>query len=77
MAHATLPSLPCPSFPQVLSQALDQEITRVPQLSVCCYVYPVEGFAGGGYECGEVAVVHQIATEQDFCARHWKAASRG
>ncbi len=80
MAHSTLPVFRSPAFPQVFAAALTQEVTRVsahPQLSLCCYVSPVIGIADGGYECKEPAVVHHVATEQDYCARHYREVGRG
>jgi len=78
MSTRTLPSLSHPAFPQVFRAAIAQEVTRVStQLSLCCYESPAEGLCGGGYPCNEIAVVHDVATELDYCWRHYQGVRRG
>ena len=83
MAHSTLPVLAHPAFPQVLSQAIAQEVTRVAQphlaLSVCCYESPetVWGACDGGYPCGKLAVVIDVSTGFGYCAEHDREVRRG
>lgn len=73
MAHATLPSLPAHSFPQVLSSSLDQMVERMlarPQLGSCDYSDDFE-------DCFADATVHVLGTDHEYCARHFRAVSRG
>jgi hypothetical protein len=85
MSAKTLPVLTHPAFPQVFAQALSAEVNRVAfpappqiQLSTCCYESPESRWgACDGQVCLQPATVHDVATEQDFCFRHWKEARRG
>jgi hypothetical protein len=80
MAHSTLPVLTHPHFPQVFAAALNSQVNRAvqPALSLCCYVSPESSWgACDSIECREVAVVHDVATEMDYCARHYRGVSRG
>jgi hypothetical protein len=74
MAHSTLPSLTHPSFPQVFEAATAQLVDRltVPQISICCYESPESrwGACDGGIPCNQPAVVVDVATELEYCARH-------
>lgn len=55
MAHATLPSLPPPPFPQ----------TQLLQLSTCTHA------DRDGYECGDPAVVQMLPDgDEACCAKH-------
>ena len=66
-----------PDFPQVLAKAIALEVSRVSKiveshLSICCYVSPESKWgAGDAVECRQIAVVHDIATEQEFCSAHY------
>jgi hypothetical protein len=85
MAHSTLPVLTHPSFPQVFAAAISAEVNRVcfpvptqPQLSICCFTSPESSWgACDSIECRDVATVHDVATELDYCARHFRAVRRG
>jgi hypothetical protein len=69
MAHSTLPVLPHPQFPQVVPEQT---------LSLCCYESPESVWgACDGQPCLEIARVHDVAREMDYCARHWREVSRG
>jgi len=43
-----------------------------PQLSLCCWDDPETDFS-----CQQPAVIHDVATELDYCARHYRAVRRG
>jgi hypothetical protein len=84
MAQRTLPVLTHPAFPQVLAAALGQEVNQVAafpvptQLSVCCYESPESSWgAADAIACRRVAVVHDVATEMDYCALHYREVRRG
>ena len=73
MAHSTLPSLTHSEFPQVFTQAIDDLVDRLaarPQLGQCWYEDEY-------CDCRAQAVVHNLATEQEFCLRHFLAVNRG
>jgi|HubBroStandDraft_4_1064222.scaffolds.fasta_scaffold05566_16 hypothetical protein len=79
MAHSTLPVFSHPDFPQVFEAALNQLVTRqVPQLSPCCYESAESRWgAGDAIACTQPAVIHDVATELDYCFAHYKAVNRG
>jgi hypothetical protein len=85
MAQHTLPVLSFPGFPQVLSAVIDQQIKSVDRvlarqlLTTCDWCSPESswGACGGGYSCGSTATVHDLKTEQDFCAQHFAEVLRG
>lgn len=82
MAQRTLSVLTHPSFPQVFAAAISQSVNRVcdtPQLTICCYQDPESswGACDGGYLCNELAVVHDVSTELDYCFKHYRMVSRG
>jgi hypothetical protein len=65
MAQHSLPVLPFHTFPQ-------------PQLSPCCHESAESRWgAGDAISCTQPAVIHDVATEQDYCFAHYKAVSRG
>jgi hypothetical protein len=72
MAAETLPVLSHPSFPQVFTAAMDWETSRI--LAAirlhCC------DFEDEYCDCRDLATVHHLASEQDFCLRHFEAVSR-
>lgn len=73
MAHSTLPSLAHSEFPQVFTEAIDFMVARIsahPQLGDCDYETPE-------FVCRNRATVHNLATEQEFCAQHFAKVSRG
>jgi hypothetical protein len=81
VAHSTLPSLSHPQFPQIFSSAIDHLVARIavkPQLGTCCYETP-ESRRGAcdATPCRSLATVHHLATEQEFCARHFAEVNRG
>lgn len=71
MSHSTLPALPVlpfHTFPQ-------------PQLSLCCRETVISDGSTGefnrAFPCTRPAVIHDLATEQDYCFECWKAVGRG
>jgi len=83
MAAQNLTTLTRSEFPQVLAQALNQEVTRVNRvveahLSICCYVSAESRWrACDAVECRQIATIHDIATEQEYCAAHYRDVQRG
>ena len=72
MASRTLPSLTHSQFPQVFSSAIDSMVARIaamPQLHACDYE---DAFC----DCRERAVVHDLATDFEYCVRHFVAVNR-
>lgn len=72
MASNNLPSLTHPDFPQVFSPAIDQMVTRIaaqPQLHACDYE---DAFC----DCRDAAVVHDLATDFEYCVYHFLAVNR-
>jgi len=64
MAHANLPLLTHPSFPQVLTQALHFEVTRVCR-PFCTHV-DLEGC-----ECGDPAIIQFLPDgDEADCSKH-------
>ena len=73
MAHSTLPSLTHSQFPQVLSSAIDQMVAAIaakPTLGQCC-------FEDEHCDCRDRATVHDLATDFEYCVRHFLAVNRG
>jgi hypothetical protein len=70
MSVSTLPVSARPQFPQGLNSVIPP--------SICCHVTPETSWgAGDAFECNQLAVVHHVATEMDYCAAHWKVVGRG
>lgn len=76
MAAHDLTFVPLSEFPQLIDleiEALNSLVTRAfarVHLSTC-------DFAGAWGECNQPATVHHIASEQEFCLRHFQVVSRG
>ena len=76
MASETLSALSHPNFPQTFESAIDFEIRRVSriadqaQLGQCA-------FEDEFCDCRQPATVHHLASEQEFCVRHFAGVSRG
>jgi len=79
MAHATLPVISHPEFPQVFDGVLDRLIQAAdracagaskPALDTC-------QFEDEGWPCYHPAVVHHLASEQEFCRFHFRKVCRG
>jgi hypothetical protein len=73
MAHSTL------ARPESdLSLVLNSFITRIvnkPVLGRCSFVSPESsrGACDGGHECGVKATVHDLQSDREFCAGHFRA----
>ena len=76
MAAQHLTALASPEFPQVFDASLNQLFQRVDRiyaaslLSIC-------DFEDQYGDCREVATVHHLASEHEFCLRHFQAVTRG
>jgi hypothetical protein len=71
-----------PDFPQVLRSAIDRAVTRVlgvadrAQLSCCSYESPESIYgACDSLPCCDLATVHHLQSERDFCAKHFRQVS--
>ena len=79
MAPATLAVLTHPEFPQVFSALIDREILYVNRivdeshLFPCCYESPesAKGLCDGGEPCVQPGVVHDLVSQQPYCALHF------
>lgn len=65
-----------------LAQVLNCFIERIlnkPVLGTCCYVrVHSHGFTGEDaeiFECGEAAIVHDLTSDEEYCAAHFRAVS--
>lgn len=89
MAAHNLP-VPAPSdFPQVFTEALAQNFARSinqivdrilakPFLGMCDYESPESSWGtGDGISCNQTATVHDLASDLEFCAKHFRVVSRG
>lgn len=75
MAADTLPVLSRSNFPQVFEDAVSFEVRRVSKavdqrLGRCA-------FEDEHCDCRDLAVVHHLSSEQEFCLRHFAEVSRG
>jgi hypothetical protein len=85
MSQSTLPVPPLLSstgFPQDFISAFEQMIRRIaakPRLGTCSWQSPESssGACNGGHPCSKAAVVHDLASDQEFCARHFREISLG
>lgn len=75
MAQNTLPVLSRSHFPQVFEDAVSFEVRRVSRIVTArlgqCW------FSDEHCDCRELATVHHLASEQEFCERHFQAVTRG
>lgn len=77
MAHNTLAVLSRSDFH---SAFLDREIFQLDNLITHSFAkahLSECAFSNEYVSCAEVATVHHLASEQEFCARHFRAVSRG
>lgn len=84
MAAQHLTVLHSPDFPQVLDAALRRLFDRMlpefpPQLSPCSYESPESawGACDGGIPCSQIATVHHLASDMQFCMGHFGEVGRG
>jgi hypothetical protein len=73
MAAQTLTPLPLHSFPQAFAETLGRAcgIPAAETHLVRCY------FSDEHCDCKELATVHDLKSEQEFCLRHFQVVRRG
>ncbi|HZW05371.1 MAG TPA: hypothetical protein VFF58_00555 [Candidatus Nitrosotalea sp.] len=79
MAHSTLAVLSSPDFPQAFAAALDRELAQIERLVLRAEarVHLTRCFWEDQHcDCRELATVHHLASEQEFCLRHFQEVSR-
>ena len=76
MAAQHLTALSSPEFPQVFDRCLDQLFQRVERILAASYLSTCD-FEDQYGDCREVATVHHLASEHEFCLRHFQAVNRG
>ena len=76
MAVTHLTALSSPEFPQVFDRCLDQLFQRVERILAASYLSTC-AFEDQFGDCREVATVHHLASEHEFCLRHFQAVNRG
>jgi hypothetical protein len=76
---STLAVLSSPDFPQLLRLAIDRAVTRVisqqdeSHLDCCSYESPESRYGACDSEpCCDLATVHHLQSERDFCAKHFR-----
>ena len=72
MAASNLSVSPRSAFPQVFTRSIDRftrSILDRPKLGVCCY-------SGPGFDCNQPAIVHDLASEMEYCAKHFQRIAR-
>ena len=77
MAAQHLTALSSPEFPQALSVSLDRLIDRVEIIVARNYLLSPCDFEDQYGDCREVATVHHLASEHEFCLRHFQVVQRG
>jgi hypothetical protein len=82
MATQKLSSLSSPLFPQVIPGVMDRYIAHVDrilaecELTTCCHESPESSWgASDGLVCSAKATIHELATEREYCARHFREVS--
>ena len=76
MAAQHLTALSSPEFPQVLDRSLNQLFERVDRILAQSYLSECD-FEDQYGDCRNVATVHHLASEHEFCERHFKVVNRG
>ena len=80
MAAQHLTALSSPEFPQVLHDSVERIIDAVDRVLAAHslnYLLSPCDFEDQFGDCREVATVHHLKSEHEFCARHFKAVTRG
>ena len=83
MAHSTLSVLAHPRFPQQFEAAFQQFVTRIRRevLGSCCHEIRVSHGSTGEFDesfpCRNLATVHHLDSDQEYCAKHFLEGSRG
>ena len=76
MAAQHLTALASPEFPQALDRSLNQLFERVDRILAQSYLSTCD-FEDQYGDCRNVATVHHLASEHEFCERHFKVVNRG
>ena len=76
MAAQHLTALSSPEFPQVFDASLNQLFQRVDRIYAASLLSTCD-FEDQHGDCREVATVHHLASEHEFCLRHFQAVTRG
>lgn len=76
MAVPDLTFLSAPNFPQVLDSVIARLVPLIEQAEAranltTCF------FESEHCDCRELGTVHHLASEQEFCERHFREVSRG
>lgn len=70
MAAPTLPVLSGPHFAHVFAHTMKQLLGYPADLTECAW-------SDEHCDCRELATVHHLESEQEFCLRHFQAVRRG
>lgn len=76
MAAQHLTALSSPEFPQALSVSLDRLIDRVEIIVARNYLLSPCDFEDQFGDCREVATVHHLKSEHEFCERHFRQVTK-
>jgi hypothetical protein len=76
MADQHLTALSSPEFPQVFDASLNQLFQRVDRILTASYLSTCD-FEDEHCTCREVATVHHLASEHEFCSDHFQVVNRG
>ena len=71
MADQHLTALSSPEFPQVFDASLNQLFQRVDRILAASYLSTCD-FEDQYGDCREVATVHHLKSEHEFCERHFR-----
>ena len=75
MAVTHLTALSSPEFPQVFDRCLDQLFQRVERILAASYLSTC-AFEDQFGDCREVATVHHLKSEHQFCERHFRQVTK-
>jgi hypothetical protein len=76
MAAHDLTVLSAPNFHSVLDSSIQQDLALVDRVLACVHLTTCY-WSDEHCDCREVATVHHLASELEFCERHFQAVSRG
>ena len=75
MAVTHLTALSSPEFPQVFDASLNQLFQRVDRILAASYLSTC-AFEDQFGDCREVATVHHLKSEHEFCERHFRQVTK-
>ena len=75
MADQHLTALSSPEFPQVFDASLNQLFQRVDRILAASYLSTC-AFEDQFGDCREVATVHHLKSEHEFCERHFRQVTK-